>query len=121
MVKVHPSNSRWLFSTIYASLRSVERQILWNNLMQVADLHNMPWVLTGDFNEPLLKDDKFGGQAMNVNRALLFKECLNKCVRAKNEVSRPVLTWAHNLFVIWALDFLLWVVPSTETRQSNLS
>ena len=42
-------------------------------------------------------------------------------VRAKNEVGRPVLTWAHNLFMIWALDFLLWEVPSTKTQQSNLS
>ena len=43
------------------------------------------------------------------------------CVRAKNEVGGPALTWAHNLFVVWALDFLPWVVPNTETQQSNFS
>ena len=39
----------------------------------------------------------------------------NETVCAKNEVGGPALTWAHNLFVVWALDFLLWVVPNTET------
>ena len=42
-------------------------------------------------------------------------------MHAKNEVNGPALTWAHNLFVVWALDFLPWVVPNTETQQSNLS
>ena len=39
----------------------------------------------------------------------------NETVCAKNEVGGPALTWVHNLFVVWALDFLLWVVPNTET------
>lgn len=78
-VKVRFTNVSWLFSVVYASPRSVERQILWKNLMNVADLHNMPWVIAGDFNEPLLSDDIFGGRAVSVNRSLLFKECLDKC------------------------------------------
>ena len=41
--------------------------------MSVAELHNLPWVIAGDFNEPLLSEDKFGGRSMNVNRSLLFK------------------------------------------------
>ena len=42
-------------------------------------------------------------------------------MRAKNEVNGPVLAWAHNLFGMCALDFLPWVVPSTETQQCNLT
>ncbi|XP_023890678.1 uncharacterized protein LOC112002755 [Quercus suber] len=95
MVKVHPSNSSWLFFAVSASLRSPERQILWNNLMQVIDLHNMSWVLAGDFNEPLLKDDKFGGQVVNLKRALLFKECVDKCNMIDIGFSRPRFTWAN--------------------------
>ncbi|XP_050259191.1 uncharacterized protein LOC126704213 [Quercus robur] len=62
VIKVISSNSDWLFTAVYASPRSAERQILWNNLNKAADLHSMPWVLAGDFNEPLLEDDKFGGR-----------------------------------------------------------
>ena len=53
VVKVQNSNSNWLFTVVYASSRSVERHILWNNLMKVAELYNMPWIIAGDFNEPL--------------------------------------------------------------------
>ena len=42
-------------------------------------------------------------------------------MHAINEVDGPALTWAHNLFVVWALGFLPWVVPNTETQHSNLS
>ena len=59
-IKVHSSNLTWLISTIYASPRLAERQILWNNLKTVAQLHNLPWLMLGDFNEVLCGEDKFG-------------------------------------------------------------
>ena len=55
------------------------KDILWNNLIQTAGLHNLMWVVAGDFNEPLTEKDKFGARAVSVNRSLLFKECLDKC------------------------------------------
>ena len=70
MVKVMNSNFSWLFTTIYASPRSVERHILWNNLNKVAELHDMPWVIAGDFDETLTTEDKFGGRAVGVNSSL---------------------------------------------------
>ena len=68
-VKVRPSNLSWLFTAVYANPRSAKSHILWNNLIKVADLHNMPWVIVGDFNEPLMEDDKFGGRAISVNQS----------------------------------------------------
>lgn len=41
-IKVWSSNSSWVLSTIYASLRSAERKVLWNKLSKGAELHNMP-------------------------------------------------------------------------------
>ncbi|KAK9997218.1 hypothetical protein SO802_021904 [Lithocarpus litseifolius] len=64
-VKVRVFNSSWLFTAVYASPRSAERQILWNNLMKVAELQNMPWVIVGDVNEPIMEDGKFGGRAVS--------------------------------------------------------
>ena len=37
-------------------------------------------------------------------------------VHAKNEVYGLTLAWAYNLFVMWVLDFLLWVVLNAETQ-----
>ena len=28
--------------------------------------------------------------------------------------------WAHNLFVLWALNFLLWIVLDLETQMHTL-
>ena len=80
---------------MYASPRCAERHILWNNLMEVANLHNMPWVIAGDFNEPLVNDDKFGGREVSVNMSLLFKECLDKCNMIDIRFAGPCYTWTN--------------------------
>ena len=40
---------------------------------------SLPWAITGDFNEILMSDDKFGGRNVNINRALRFQDCLDNC------------------------------------------
>lgn len=95
MVKVHISNATWLFSDVYVSPRNAERQVLWNNLMKVADLHSLSCVIVGDFNEPLLDDDKFGGRAVSVTKSLLLKECLDKCNMIGIGFSGPRFTWTN--------------------------
>ena len=94
-VKVHASSSYWMFSAVYASPRSAERRILWDNLSNVAELHNLPWVIARDFNEPLSGDDKFGGRVVNSSRSLLFKECLDKCNMVDLGFSGPRFTWTN--------------------------
>ena len=94
-VKVLPSNLSWILSAVYASPRSAERYILWENLIKVAGLHNKPWVIAGDFNEPLLGEDKFGGRPVNISRSLLFKDCLDKCNMVDLGFSRPRYTWTN--------------------------
>ena len=79
IVKVRSSNLSWFLLAIYASPRHAERQVLWNNLSKVAKLHNLPWVLAGDFNEPIVREDKFRGRPVSVNRSLMLKDCLDKC------------------------------------------
>ena len=94
-MKVRAFNSSWLFTAVYASPRNVERQILWNSLMKVADLQNMSWVIVGDYNEPLLGEDKSGGREFSVSRSLLFKDCLNKCNMINIGFSGPCFTWTN--------------------------
>nr|XP_023879291.1 uncharacterized protein LOC111991724 [Quercus suber] len=94
-VKVRLSNLTWIFSAIYANPRSEERCILWDNLTKVADLHNKPWIMAGDFNEPLTDEDKFGGRGVNVNRSLVFKECLDSCNMVDMGFTGPRYTWTN--------------------------
>uniref|UniRef100_A0A2N9FPJ3 CCHC-type domain-containing protein n=1 Tax=Fagus sylvatica TaxID=28930 RepID=A0A2N9FPJ3_FAGSY len=59
-VKVRGSHNLWLLSAIYASPRRSERRILWKNLSVIALLHNLPWVMVGDFNDILSCEEKWG-------------------------------------------------------------
>lgn len=94
-VKVRPSNLTWIFSAIYASPRSEERHILWDNLSKVAELHNKPWVMAGDFNEPLIEEDKYGGRGVHVNHSLPFKDCLDSYYMVDMGFSGPRYTWSN--------------------------
>ena len=94
-VKVCNSDLSWLFSTVYASPRFEERSILWNNHTALAELHGMAWVIAGDFNEPLVENDNFGGRVVSVNRSLQFKEVLDKCNMVDLGFSGPRFTWSN--------------------------
>ena len=52
VVKVRALNYSW-FSSIYASPRLEERKLLWNNLATIVPMHELPWLMLGDFNELL--------------------------------------------------------------------
>ncbi|XP_023884843.1 uncharacterized protein LOC111997036 [Quercus suber] len=94
-VKVCASDFSWIFFAVYASPRFEERSILWNNLSALAELHNMAWVIAGEFNEPLVEDDKFGGRTVSMNRSLQFKDCLDKCNMVDLGFSGPRFTWSN--------------------------
>ena len=128
-VKVLATNLSWIFSAVYASPREVERNILWENLIKVAELHNKPWVIAGDFNEPLLDEDKFGGRPVSIHRSLLFKDCLDKCNMVDLGFSGPRYTWTNrrelNNLIQERLDrFFMnpsWCLMYLEARVSHLT
>ena len=95
-IKVRSSNLSWLFSAIYASPRFAERSILWNNLINVAELHSMPWVIAGDFNEPLSSADKLGGRDFSIRKSLLLKDCLDRCNMIDLGFSGSRFTWDNH-------------------------
>ncbi|XP_050241371.1 uncharacterized protein LOC126690300 [Quercus robur] len=63
--------------------------------MQIAELHSMPWVIAGDFNEPLNSADKLGGREVSISRSLLLKECLDKCNMVDLGFSGSRFTWTN--------------------------
>ena len=94
-MKVCSNNLSWFLSSIYASPRIVERKILWSNLSQVVQLHNLPWLLLGDFNKVLTSENKFGGRSINLNRALDFRDCLDSCNLLYLGFFGPKYTWSN--------------------------
>ena len=94
-IKVCASNLSWLFTTIYASPRLTKQRIMWSNIEKVGQLHNLPWLMIGDFNEVLGGEDKFGGNQINLNRALEFKACLDSCNFVDLGSADPKYTWTN--------------------------
>ena len=80
---------------MYASPRFNERCVLWNNLLHVANLHNKLWITTGDFNEVHADEDKFGGKRVDMNKSLIFKDCLDTCNMVNLGFSSPRFTWSN--------------------------
>ena len=78
-IKLCCSHLTWFISVIYASPHLVERRLVWSNPSKIAKLHNHPWLMLGYFNEILSSEDKYGGNQINLNRTLEFKECIDNC------------------------------------------
>ncbi|CAN0854236.1 hypothetical protein LINGRAHAP2_LOCUS5868 [Linum grandiflorum] len=55
------SDSEWLLSAVYASPIIINRQILWDQLTELASVTSIPWALIGDFNELASLSERRGG------------------------------------------------------------
>ena len=127
-VKVRASNLSWILSAVYASPRTEERSLLWSNLAKVAELHNKPWIMAGDFNEPLIEEDKFGGRGVSINRFLAFKDCLDVCSMVDIGFSGPRFTWTNkrdiNNLILERIDRFFcnpdWCVLYPEAKITHL-
>ncbi|XP_075634949.1 uncharacterized protein LOC142607348 [Castanea sativa] len=51
--------------------------------------------MAGDFNEVLMGNDKFGGRAVNISRALRFQECIDFCRMIDIGFSGTRFTWLN--------------------------
>lgn len=93
--------------------------------MKMADLHDMPWVMAGDFNEPLMGGDKFGGRGVSVYRALSFKECLDACNMIDIGFSGPRFTWTNIREIQERIDRFFvnsqWCLMYLEARVVHLT
>ena len=69
--------------------------MLWGNLANVASLHQLPWLMLGDYNELLSSHDKLGGNPLNPRRVQLFKEYLDACGMVDLGFHGPKFTWVN--------------------------
>lgn len=58
----------------------------------MANLHDLPWVIVGDFNKVLNVEEKFGGLAVDLHWALRFQDFLNYCRMIDLGFSGPEFT-----------------------------
>ncbi|XP_030942467.1 uncharacterized protein LOC115967498 [Quercus lobata] len=95
MIQVRSQSFTWLISAIYASPRFEERCMLWNNLRMLANMHDLPWALMGDFNEVLSANEKYGGNPICQRRVRAIRECMNDCSMMDLGFTGPKYTWTN--------------------------
>lgn len=52
---------------------------MWQNLIQMSQTVNLPWLVTGDFNEVAFPNEKFGGNPPNIFKMQKYKETMDAC------------------------------------------
>ncbi|KAF7812581.1 uncharacterized protein G2W53_033557 [Senna tora] len=68
-----------LVSFVYGSPSRDRRKILWENLVNLSTVHNLPWLVGGDFNEILSPDEKWGVRDASLTRINDFQNCIDAC------------------------------------------
>ena len=95
IIRVRSQSLSWIISAIYASPRFAERCLLWENLKLIANLHDLPWALMGDFNEVLTEEEKAGGNPICQRRVRAILDCMNECQMLDLGFSGPKFTWTN--------------------------
>lgn len=86
---------RVLLSFVYGSPDRNRRKILWSNLVSVASLTDMPWLVCGDFNDILSPSEKWGRRDACRTRMGEFQNCINSCGLSDLGFTGPKFTWIN--------------------------
>jgi hypothetical protein len=69
----------WRLTSIYGEPRWENKHLIWDRIRELNDQHNLPWAITGDFNEILFTREKEGGNPRLQGYMQAFKVLLNDC------------------------------------------
>lgn len=94
LVKVGQQPS-WLLSAVYASLKPSYRQDLWQYLSLLGCNLDLPWLLTGDFNQILTSLEKKGGRQPLRQHMGLFQNMIEACGLIDLGIEGLQFTWSN--------------------------
>lgn len=73
------NNHHYIISSVYARCSAIDKLELWEELEEIAEIIQVPWIVGGDFNVSLCADEKLGGLAFTQHEAIDFAQCINNC------------------------------------------
>ncbi|EOY23818.1 Uncharacterized protein TCM_015594 [Theobroma cacao] len=92
---VRSDNDEWLLTAVYGSPNAEERKWLWHSLKLSSEIHDLAWMIIGDFNQVLLLDEKTGKNGVNVAHCKQMIDCLCSCNLADLGASGAKYTWSR--------------------------
>ncbi|XP_059306396.1 uncharacterized protein LOC132057813 [Lycium ferocissimum] len=83
----------FLATFVYAKCDGNERPTLWDNIYQIADSMNLPWMVGGEFNVILADEEKLGGLPVTLDECEDFAFCINSCGLLDMGFKGSLFTW----------------------------
>jgi exonuclease III len=75
-----PSNTHWRATGVYGYPKHHEKHLTCDLLNNLKNSHNSNnWLIFGDFNIVLNSNEKLGGNPIDLNLSMLFKDTINSC------------------------------------------
>lgn len=99
-VFIPATNQEFTVAFVYARNTEEERRPLWQtmaHLVQGPLLNNSPWLVVGDFNQPLATSEVYSYHPYDISHhgMLEFQECLTDCGLFDLAFSGCLLTWSN--------------------------
>lgn len=63
--------------------------------MTVADSHNLPWAVMGEFNELIAQKEKYGGNPICIHHTQAYSKCIDYFHLMDLGFSGPKFTWTN--------------------------
>ena len=71
--------SSWRFTGFYGSPTVDGKRVAWDIFRTLRDHHHLPWLCTGDFNELLSREEKWGRLIRPEPQMLYFRQVVDEC------------------------------------------
>ncbi|KAH0679394.1 hypothetical protein KY284_020479 [Solanum tuberosum] len=92
-IQFRKNDKEFIISAVYARCNALERLELWEELDSIAERVQCPWVIGGDFNMILKKEEKLGGLEFTHNEAMDFAAFISSCALSEMHFSGSKYTW----------------------------
>ncbi|XP_019228674.1 PREDICTED: uncharacterized protein LOC109209791 [Nicotiana attenuata] len=89
----HELGQHMMITFVYAKSSAMERLQLWDHLYYLASDMELPWLVGGDFNVVLHKDEKIGGLPVHPPEYENFAFCVNSCGLFEQGYKGSPFTW----------------------------
>ena len=86
----------WRFTGFYGEPETHRRNEACSKLRSLKGRMNIPWICSGDFNEIVRQEEKWGGAPRDHNQMQLCRDVINECQFMDLGYVGPKFTWAKH-------------------------
>ncbi|XP_070005789.1 uncharacterized protein [Nicotiana sylvestris] len=88
------TSAQIMLIVVYSRNKVQERAILWHDLLQLGGQTQVPWLISGDFNNVLTTTDRLG-QLVTASEVHEFKQCIDNMQLTPLRTKGYFFTWCN--------------------------